>query len=51
VFLVQPSKCDPFSFLEDDDDDDVAHGLIGKPLRNEPVISLEDLVRATFCSL
>jgi hypothetical protein len=42
VFLGQSSKCDPFSFL---DDDDLEHGLIGKPLRSDHAISLEDLVR------
>ena len=45
VFLGggQSGKCDPFSFLDDDDDDD--HSMLGKPLRNDHAISLEDLVR------
>ena len=44
IFLGQTtSKCDPFSFL--DDDDDVEQGLVGKPLRSDHAISLEDLVR------
>ena len=48
VFLGQAVKCDPFSFL--DDDDDVEHGLIGKPLRSEHAISLEDLVSFVLLS-
>jgi hypothetical protein len=39
----QSGKCDPFSFLLDDEDED--HALLGKPLRNDHAISLEDLVR------
>lgn len=46
VFLGQTVKCDPFSFL--DDDEDLEPGLIGKPLRSEHAISLEDLVSYQF---
>jgi hypothetical protein len=47
IFLGGPSsnKCDPFSFLDDDDDDDVhSSSMLGKPLRSDHAISLEDLV-------
>ena len=38
------TKCDPFSFLEDDDLDEHSALILGKPLRSDHAISLEDLV-------